>query len=118
MSSFSSSWLLVLVQVSVSSSWRFAQIANTEKNAITDARTTRVIARARRVVARPASVSVSLTCWDLVESHSRPPRGGRLVRRRHMWEGCKRIQPTKGDQRVLLATDYPFLNILWTMIIF
>jgi hypothetical protein len=28
------------------------------------------------------------------------------------------IEPRKGRRRVLLATDYPFLNILWTMIIF
>src|SRR6478672_4401267 len=36
--------------------------------------------------------------------------------------GCGRVQrsphPRKGRTRVILATDYPFLNILWTMIIF
>ena len=59
MSSFSSSRLLVWVQVSVSSSWRLAQTANTDRKAITLARTTNVIGSARRALAAPESVSVS-----------------------------------------------------------
>jgi hypothetical protein len=35
-----------------------------------------------------------------------------------MWKGAGPTQPKKGDPGVTLATDYPFLNILWTMIIF
>jgi len=35
-----------------------------------------------------------------------------------MWKGAGSTQPKKGDPGLILATDYPFLNILWTMIIF
>src|SRR6185503_69141 len=33
-------------------------------------------------------------------------------------EGAFSSNPRKGTPRVILAADYPFLNILWTMIIF
>src|SRR6059058_1520416 len=51
MSWFSSSLLLVFVQVSVSSSWRFAQTANTETKPMTVANTTSAIGTARCVLA-------------------------------------------------------------------
>src|SRR4029078_3016223 len=47
----------------------------------------------------------------------RKPEGARCDAAEYGRVG-KGLKPTKGDLRVLLATDYPFLNILWTMIIF
>ena len=89
MSSFSSSLLLVWVQVSVSSSWRLAQTANTETNAITVARTTNASA-ARAVPSRlPESVSVSfmgLSRSRPAQSMSRPEVGHTAAPQ--MWEGA------------------------------
>ena len=58
----SASWIscsLVVVQVSVSSSWRLAQSANTETIAMIVARTIRMIGSARRLVFLFASPSLT-----------------------------------------------------------